>query len=169
MRASRPLDLALATVIVLAVGQCTVRNPDYRVDGDNLGYRVDGGNPDCRVDGGNPDCRVDRGSCTRRCQGRPCGPDSCGGSCGVCSAGSTCETQSGSCIPTSKPSELASSCGAVTDKGCCAGTTLKHCQNGVLGTEDCSKDPLCGWNASKKWYECGTSGHADGKSAKACP
>ena len=61
-------------------------------------------------------------------------------------------------------------CGGVTYEGCCAGTTLKYCEKGVLKTLNCSSYPKCGWDSSYKVYDCGTSGGSDpsGKNPKTC-
>ncbi len=61
-------------------------------------------------------------------------------------------------------------CGNISAKGCCDGKTLKYCNGGKLKATNCSSDPKCGWNASKSWYDCGTSGGADtaGKYVKNC-
>jgi hypothetical protein len=78
-------------------------------------------------------------------------------------APATCNTTTGLCS--------GGACGSVTAKGCCAGEILKYCSGSQVKSEDCSISPKCGWNAAKKWYDCGTAGGADpsGTFPKACP
>ncbi len=100
--------------------------------------------------------------CQPQCSGKKCGPDSCGGTCGTCKSYETCDS-GGQCTQTS--------CGPITDKGCCDGTTLKFCQSGTYKTLDCSKNPSCGWSSAGGFYDCGTSGISDpgGTYSKTCP
>jgi hypothetical protein len=52
-------------------------------------------------------------------------------------------------------------CGTITGKGCCDGEKMKYCVNNAILTKDCTSSPKCGWDATKKYYTCGTSGAAD--------
>jgi MYXO-CTERM domain-containing protein len=61
-------------------------------------------------------------------------------------------------------------CGSIPSQGCCDGTTMRYCLSGSLKTKDCSATPSCGWDSTKNYYSCGTSGGADpsGKYSKTC-
>jgi len=52
-------------------------------------------------------------------------------------------------------------CGKLPPEGCCGGNMLDYCQNGSKKTLDCTSNPKCGWDATKKKYACGTSGAQD--------
>ena len=52
-------------------------------------------------------------------------------------------------------------CGNIGAKGCCDGATLKYCSNGKLAGINCGSNPKCGWNSSKSFYDCGTTGGSD--------
>ena len=52
-------------------------------------------------------------------------------------------------------------CGNISAKGCCDGDTLKYCNGGKLAAENCATNPKCGWDTTKSWYACGTTGTAD--------
>ena len=70
-----------------------------------------------------------------------------------------------------KDTGSSAACGAITAKGCCQGETAKFCASGKLSTKACSgSTPKCGWDTSKSFYTCGTSGLSDpaGKYPKAC-
>ena len=62
-------------------------------------------------------------------------------------------------------------CGAIKSQGCCSGETVKYCVSGKLHTKSCASSPKCGWDTTKKYYTCGTTGQADpaGKYAMKCP
>jgi len=62
-------------------------------------------------------------------------------------------------------------CGPILYEGCCDGQTLKYCNNGTVFTQSCTTQPKCGWDASKNYYNCGTSGGSDpsGIYVKKCP
>ncbi len=64
-------------------------------------------------------------------------------------------------------------CGMVTSKGCCNGEKVNVCKGGVLKIHDCTTNPTnkkCGWDTSKKYYTCTSSGLSDpnGTYKKAC-
>ena len=53
-------------------------------------------------------------------------------------------------------------CGKLPPQGCCDGFMLARCDSGQSVHEDCSQKSLqCGWNGTKKRYECGSSSKAD--------
>jgi len=54
-------------------------------------------------------------------------------------------------------------CGNVNYVGCCIDdTSRQYCSNGYLIKKTCSgTTPTCGWNASSKFYGCGTSATAE--------
>ncbi len=52
-------------------------------------------------------------------------------------------------------------CGQIGPQGCCAGSTLVWCENGVLQEAKCAATPACGWNSFTGGYDCGTDGAAD--------
>ncbi|MGM0574784.1 MAG: agmatine deiminase family protein [Myxococcota bacterium] len=85
------------------------------------------------------------GGCTPDCSGKTCGDDGCGGSCGTCAEGETCSD--GQCHPP---------CGDVTFTGCCDGSTVVWCEDGLLYDQDCESS--CGWDGDKGFYECGDTG-----------
>jgi len=62
-------------------------------------------------------------------------------------------------------------CGSIGNEGCCDGTMLKYCRDGVLKTVSCAINPSCGWFPMGQYYDCGTGGGADplGIHAKVCP
>jgi len=91
-------------------------------------------------------------SCKPACGGKECGPDGCGGSCGDCQPGSSCVN--GEC-------KGGDACNGIPYEGCCQNETLYYCQQGKLLTESCTFSPVCGWNTSKGYYDCGTAGKSD--------
>jgi agmatine/peptidylarginine deiminase len=59
-------------------------------------------------------------------------------------------------------------CGDITYEGCCDGNLLKWCEYNKLQSQNCSNG--CGWNSSKKYYDCGYTGSdPSGNFPKACP
>ncbi len=52
-------------------------------------------------------------------------------------------------------------CGSIQEEGCCAGDTLKYCQEGQLKVISCMHNQLCGWLANGSFYDCGTNGLSD--------
>ncbi len=57
--------------------------------------------------------------------------------------------------------ELPNECGEIGPEGCCSGSTLFWCDNGVLKEAKCAATPLCGWNSFTSSYDCGTDGAAE--------
>lgn len=64
-----------------------------------------------------------------------------------------------------------SSCGAITNQGCCSGQVLVFCSAGALVTKPCAPSDMCGWNALFDLYTCGPTGKGDpsGKVPRDCP
>ena len=63
---------------------------------------------------------------------------------------------------TKKDTGSGPACGAVKSQGCCDGDTVKFCASNKLNTKKCSgAKPKCGWDSTKKYYTCGTTGKAD--------
>ena len=62
-------------------------------------------------------------------------------------------------------------CGKVTEEGCCAGDTLRYCDDGKLRQVSCALNRHCGWHPGGQLYDCGTEGAVDpsGVFAKVCP
>jgi hypothetical protein len=96
--------------------------------------------------------------------------DCCTDVCTACPTLSGCGSQSGDCKGPSTPS--GSSCGALTEVGCCdAQGRVTYCEGGMFYCIDCaSQQPSCGWNAEANFYDCGTAGAADpsGANPKSC-
>lgn len=61
----------------------------------------------------------------------------------------------------SVPTPDTGACGAITYEGCCDGEILYFCENGQVEAYDCTPGPLCGWDATKDIYNCGTNGDPD--------
>lgn len=61
-------------------------------------------------------------------------------------------------------------CGSLTMEGCCDGQVLKYCNNNKPALLDCAGSPSCGWDATNKYYDCGTAGATDpsGAHPKSC-
>ncbi|MCC6751481.1 MAG: hypothetical protein IT371_27765 [Deltaproteobacteria bacterium] len=118
------------------------------------------------------------GGCKPKCtrpDGKPkvCGSNGCGGSCGSCAIDQTCgedllvTSQYGLCITI-----ITCSAKNLPLEGCCYGERLYWCEPmigkdgvpldwGKLYRADCTASPKCGWNATKKYYDCNTAGAAD--------
>ena len=41
-------------------------------------------------------------------------------------------------------------------EGCCDNNALVWCENGKIDKVDCMQNPVCGWQASKGYYDCGS-------------
>ena len=52
-------------------------------------------------------------------------------------------------------------CGAMTQQGCCDGSSLWYCEAGKVKTINCGYNPKCGWDAKASVYDCGTGGTSD--------
>jgi len=53
-------------------------------------------------------------------------------------------------------------CGPVTFTGCCRNNVLYYChETGLLLTANCSRQPQCGWDEVRGFYDCGTDGAGD--------
>jgi hypothetical protein len=52
-------------------------------------------------------------------------------------------------------------CAGVPLEGCCAGSTLRYCEDGALKVLSCAFNLSCGWFNQGKYYDCGTAGSAD--------
>jgi len=65
---------------------------------------------------------------------------------------------------------LPNRCGGVTEVGCCDGSVLKLCRNGMLREIDCRNNLECGWRGTTQVYNCGTAGVEDpsGRHRRAC-
>ena len=61
-----------------------------------------------------------------------------------------------------KDSGTGPSCGTIKSQGCCDGNKVKYCASGKLNTKTCTgAKPKCGWDSTKKYYTCGTTGKVD--------
>jgi MYXO-CTERM domain-containing protein len=84
--------------------------------------------------------------CLGSCNGKECGDDGCGESCGSCDGGFHCSQ--GQCHL---------DCDGIPWEGCCDGAVLYYCDDGNLVTQQCEKNPACGWKG--EFYDCGTEGN----------
>ena len=102
-----------------------------------------------------------------------------GGSCvstpkaGYCFIGGSCYSYGqspGSSCAFCKPSASSTSWSYYSYAGCCDGSVVKYCENGVLKMLDCSLNPACGWDYLSNFYNCGTYGYSDpsGINPKGC-
>jgi sugar lactone lactonase YvrE len=140
--------------------------------------------PDCKGktcgdDGCGGTCGSCKGDSACNSEGQ-CVTKSCVGSCGGespdgCYCDPACQGY-GDCCPdvcTACPEICGSTdeCEGITYQGCCDQGVLTYCNNGKLATESCPGKSDCGWNAEKKYYDCGTDGGIDptGQFPKDCP
>ena len=106
--------------------------------------------------------------CEPQCEGKTCGDDGCGGLCGTCGPGLECKndqcapeagcqncSQSEICVDDSCVPDPA--CEGYTWEGCCSGSTVLYCQNGVIKEQNCESGE-CGWSESGGYYNCNGGG-----------
>jgi hypothetical protein len=54
--------------------------------------------------------------------------------------------------------------------GCCAGNVVHYCQSGVVRTQTCTGDQVCGWDGGRQDYSCvPPPAQAGGGQPMACP
>lgn len=121
---------------------------------------------------GDDGCGGECGECGKgdECAAGQCEPASCvGGYCmeehpSGCSCAYGCEETGNCCSDFCDvcPGTCAGNpCGEVKYEGCCDGQFNTWCENGQIVTEDCSVNPLCGWNKNKQFHDCNTNGEED--------
>ena len=111
--------------------------------------------------------------------GKFCTSDSCqGGSCSHTPVGGYCYIN-GSCYYSGQhmastscyycnPSKSLSGWSSYSYFGCCAGNTVKYCENGIFKQLNCSLNPSCGWSSTYQYYDCGTYGGSHSSYPKNC-